>query len=423
MGILPWLWDPSDADAYHTLPNTLTPADCSTHIWPYGRLLFMILSGWFNTLQWPDSYRATGSSFLELAIDFEVSTGFDLPCCCKTSCFTRPIGCMCKAFEQLLLILEQISPSPVVWGERKQNVSSLRCIGLPVLRGIGRKPLFVGGKNTIKALERLPRATWLRTPTVSKNAWLKSTHTSYTELGRRASKLIWVSNHFTLSPHFEIPFSSVRPPIQATFVAYPLKAPANVLAFSPKIPICGPHSSSKCPECVHELVTFCCFHHHASLSLPTYSKLYCHTHRLSACGACALKQHDAAHCCRLNHHACKSHDLPTCDLCVSNKYLKHPCQPQTCCKRHHSPRAASALHTATKRKHPAPACERAQKRPRTTRQKPTPKASPSQSGKRTRPSLPQCPPLPFPDSHTSTPLSSSSISVNRTVNKPRPAPD
>ena len=149
----PWGWAP-DGPTEHfgqRLVGSGTP-----HSWRYTRPLLRAMWSYLSTLEWPVGQPLT-VTYLELAMDFEVATGMDLPAAKRhregslTSAADRA-----EAFASMLHHLgHHLSPHLVHGGELIQRGFSLSPLGVPRSAGLSRRPIFAGGAETERLLHQL----------------------------------------------------------------------------------------------------------------------------------------------------------------------------------------------------------------------------------------------------------------------------
>ncbi|KAJ9444445.1 Retrovirus-related Pol polyprotein from type-1 retrotransposable element R2 [Diplonema papillatum] len=70
----PWEWAPQETEV---IQNSL--ADYMPRNWKHGRALYLALAQWLASLRWAKSEEEMAVTFIELAVDFEVESGMDLP--------------------------------------------------------------------------------------------------------------------------------------------------------------------------------------------------------------------------------------------------------------------------------------------------------------------------------------------------------
>ncbi|KAJ9441958.1 hypothetical protein DIPPA_19806 [Diplonema papillatum] len=127
--------------------------------WPYGGRAMRALKGWLSALRWTNAGEV---SCVELAVDFEVHTGVDVPAPPgirrlaanqRGKTLWTMLSTLCRLCQDLQL------PSPLP-AERKVRVGSMRTLGAPMLwGGLTPRPRFAGGEETHGVLgTSFPRA-------------------------------------------------------------------------------------------------------------------------------------------------------------------------------------------------------------------------------------------------------------------------
>ncbi|KAJ9463405.1 Retrovirus-related Pol polyprotein from type-1 retrotransposable element R2, partial [Diplonema papillatum] len=127
--------------------------------WPYGGRAMRALKGWLSALRWTNAGEV---SCVELAVDFEVHTGVDVPAPpgirrLAANQRGKTLWTMLSTLCRLCRDLQLPSPLPA---ERKVRVGSMRTLGAPMLwGGLTPRPRFAGGEETHGVLEAsFPRA-------------------------------------------------------------------------------------------------------------------------------------------------------------------------------------------------------------------------------------------------------------------------
>ena len=127
--------------------------DVKNTAWPrkHGQPLFDAVVWWLSSLRWPsteDRMATFNVTLLEMVVDFEVSTGIDVPLGeqSKNVPYFMP---KVRSFSSLMQIVEKMAkPHAVIQGEWKLAKSLYPMIGNIPYRGLTRRPVFVGGKVT-----------------------------------------------------------------------------------------------------------------------------------------------------------------------------------------------------------------------------------------------------------------------------------
>ena len=151
----PWGWDPPDALALLGMSPPLR--------WRYGRALFFAFVDYLGRLQWPQGQPSHGITFVELAVDFEVVTGMNLPAAPRRGGgrVVPPIADRAQAVAAMLKALAiHAAPALIHGGERSPSVRSLQLLGLPPSFGLAARPVLLGGaasEDVLRQLARVPR--------------------------------------------------------------------------------------------------------------------------------------------------------------------------------------------------------------------------------------------------------------------------
>lgn len=146
-----------------------------------------ILIGYFRRLKWaPPTAEHKGGTWLEMAIDVEVSTGLDLRSVKvgrgppkKPSAFQEPLSLGEKArhLSRTVQALEKKLQISFIPGARSQKIWALRPVGLAAVCGTEYRPTVLGGETTMEAMIQSFKAP----PILSKRG-------AYIEKGRGASQ-------------------------------------------------------------------------------------------------------------------------------------------------------------------------------------------------------------------------------------------
>ena len=179
----PWAWDPPGPRQQLALRAAeALPVPRSGAFWwrkgetacVHGPVLWRALIHYLRELRWPPAaaWSGHGATWLELVIDFEVSTGLDVPRKLMRDGRTQTgeppghgsIGERMRVFAQAVQRLERLLREPVVPGgasgaARRQRWGwSLGALGMPpklTPLGVLRRPLLAGGAETERVLRRL----------------------------------------------------------------------------------------------------------------------------------------------------------------------------------------------------------------------------------------------------------------------------
>ncbi|KAJ9436387.1 Retrovirus-related Pol polyprotein from type-1 retrotransposable element R2 [Diplonema papillatum] len=344
----------------------LHPDDC-----PPRRLNFEAIAGpgtfaavggerWFRALQyWLDGmcWSVAGDvSTAELAIDFEVYTGLDLPGSVVATTDGTPLSMRARVLARLLKTvgdaLERNGDEPPLPGRKLEKIGSLRTVGAPpCLTGYEMRPIFRGGTETMEVLE-----TQLTTARHGFNgeAWGMDLFPTYGG-GRAERAARWaVFNDAT---------EKKKGKKSAVVGGDPWYVPEGVPRHEKwGERVCHEHQKVKCDVCKRrgKSVAWCCKAHHKEDD--GLAVKFCAQHRLTQCATCKT----IAECCRNGHHRCLDHGMPTCAHCSRLADLRSR-RPKLCCRKgHHRAAVARAEESTTKKRKaepesPAPAPRQAKR--------------------------------------------------------------
>ncbi|KAJ9441691.1 hypothetical protein DIPPA_28209 [Diplonema papillatum] len=344
----------------------LHPDDC-----PPRRLNFEAIAGpgtfaavggerWFRALQyWLDGmcWSVAGDvSTAELAIDFEVYTGLDLPGSVVATTDGTPLSMRARVLARLLKTvgdaLERNGDEPPLPGRKLGTIGSLRTVGAPpCLTGYEMRPIFRGGTETMEVLE-----TQLTTARHEFNgeAWGMDLFPTYGG-GRAERAARWaVFNDAT---------EKKKGKKSAVVGGDPWYVPEGVPRHEKwGERVCHEHQKVKCDVCKRrgKSVAWCCKAHHKEDD--GLAVKFCAQHRLTQCATCKT----IAECCRNGHHRCLDHGMPTCAHCSRLADLRSR-RPKLCCRKgHHRAAVARAEESTTKKRKaepesPAPAPRQAKR--------------------------------------------------------------
>ncbi|KAJ9458264.1 hypothetical protein DIPPA_13351 [Diplonema papillatum] len=328
----------------------LHPDDC-----PPRRLNFEAIAGpgtfaavggerWFRALQhWLDGmcWSVAGDvSTAELAIDFEVYTGLDLPGSVVATTDGTPLSMRARVLARLLKTvgdaLERNGDEPPLPGRKLGTIGSLRTVGAPpCLTGYEMRPIFRGGTETMEVLE-----TQLTTARHEFNgeAWGMDLFPTYGG-GRAERAARWaVFNDAT---------EKKKGKKSAVVGGDPWYVPEGVPRHEKwGERVCHEHQKVKCDVCKRrgKSVAWCCKAHHKEDD--GLAVKFCAQHRLTQCATCKT----IAECCRNGHHRCLDHGMPTCAHCSRLADLRSR-RPKLCCRKgHHRATVARGEEAASKKR-------------------------------------------------------------------------
>jgi len=149
-----WAWDPPGPRLhYRDVLQGVTPP----RLWSHGLILFSSFVHYLSSIAWPQGVPNPGITFIELAIDFELATGVDLPCAPRHHAQPPPypLGDRALMFSHLLQQLSAYLGSPPHAGSCSRKIHSLSLFGIPVGAGITTRPVLLAGAVTESVLQQL----------------------------------------------------------------------------------------------------------------------------------------------------------------------------------------------------------------------------------------------------------------------------
>ncbi|KAJ9449774.1 hypothetical protein DIPPA_32221 [Diplonema papillatum] len=344
----------------------LHPDDC-----PPRRLNFEAIAGpgtftavagerWFRALQyWLDGmcWSVAGDvSTAELAVDFEVYTGLDLPGSLVATTGGTPLCIRARMLARMLKTigeaLERKGVGPLLPGRKLEKIGSLRTVGAPpCLTGYEMRPIFRGGEETMGILETQLKAS---RHAFTGEAWGMDLFPTYgRERAERAAR--WAA--------FDDATEKKKGKKSAVVGGDPWLVPEGILRHEKwGERVCPGHQKVKCDVCKRrgKSVAWCCQAHHREGD--GLAVKMCAEHRMTQCATCKT----TAECCRNHHHRCLDHGMPTCDGCKKHADLRSR-RPGHCCRKgHHRAAVARGEETTTKKRKaepegPAPAPRQAKR--------------------------------------------------------------
>ncbi|KAJ9456892.1 Retrovirus-related Pol polyprotein from type-1 retrotransposable element R2 [Diplonema papillatum] len=250
--------------------------------WPYGGRAMRALKGWLSALRWTNAGEV---SCVELAVDFEVHTGVDVPAPpgirrLAANQRGKTLWTMLSTLCRLCRDLQLPSPLPA---ERKVRVGSMRTLGAPMLwGGLTPRPRFAGGEETHGVLE----ASFPRAAAGDGKNWGGDVFPQYDAARRAQRSLRW-----------DVPTPLPQRPRLPVLVP---AAQADPLLRTQSV--CDACAKQKCAVCTGMrrnyslVVDQCCqVHHRPDDGLRIQC---CRAHRLTRCGTCP----NADACCGRGHH-------------------------------------------------------------------------------------------------------------------------
>ena len=283
----------------------------------WGLKRFRALVAWLGGLEWTERGQV---SMLELAVDFELFSGLEVPLRDGTPRGVKERGnvfrCMLSALEKLS---GQQGMGSCLLGNRICRTTSLSSLGILGLTGMQPRPRFRDARTgtVIDTQERGSDVLALRPVYPDWPA------------GRQAQ------------------WDEPAPPQQ---LSDPVHVPGAELE-TRALGTCIAHHKTRCGPCRAlnrrdvPTVEMCCQHHHSvDDGLPVAA---CSEHRMTKCGECPTP----AACCRSGHHVCHAHGRGTCDVCLALPTLAER-RPAACCRRghHQADRLSAPMSPEHKRK-------------------------------------------------------------------------
>ena len=149
----PWGWDPPGPRlSYAAVLNSVA----IPRRWPHGNDLFQAFTTYLGDLKWPLEASSRGITYIELAVDFELAMGVDLPCAPRHRGLSAPvpIGDRSFAFSNILRhVTEHLGTLPHA-GRSTRKIRSLAPFGLPVGAGLPARPILLAGSATEAVLRQ-----------------------------------------------------------------------------------------------------------------------------------------------------------------------------------------------------------------------------------------------------------------------------
>jgi hypothetical protein len=306
---------------------------------------YVALCAYLHALEWPkltlteESRAIFNVTFAELAIDFELYTGLNLPAAKRRApCTVAPLVDRAQAFSSLLdLATITAAPRVLFGGVKKQRVYSLAPVGVQKSSGLSRRPILLCGAETEVVLEQLLRSshagvTAAPGQTVVLKGWWQSLIPAYPSdradrsaeweaLARqtpRAPRLRAAASVSRTTPSSTLTTSSsscarnsppsASPPTDWTSTPSAVVPPG--LDKRPRLGtrlagLCELHGRCLCAACRSAkrppLLRLCCRRHH-SVSDPRMAD-FCESHRRTPCARCQALSACADVCCGKGHHA------------------------------------------------------------------------------------------------------------------------
>ncbi len=245
--------------------------------WDFGESMLKALKGWLQALRWTNAGEVSN---VELAMDFEVFTGIDLPGGEGPSTVVERGKSLWTVLSSFMRTCKRLGLPEPLPAERVCRVGCLVPLGAPhVYGGLSLRPIFAGGEETMKVLELS-----LARKDVLKETWGSDLFPDYSEISRSERAKSWSVSTVPKRPN--------APQIVATKHA----------GFALGGRLCTAHRKPKCHSCAQMkrnyslTIDACCQVHHTQdddLLIEC-----CTSHRMTRCGKCAT----AGKCCLKGHH-------------------------------------------------------------------------------------------------------------------------
>ena len=319
-------------------------------------LHYVALCAYLHALEWPkltlteESRAMYNITFAELAIDFELFSGLDLPAAKRRAPGTvAPLMDRAQAFSSLLdLATSHAAPRVLFGGVKKVRVYSLAPLGVQKTSELSRRPILLCGAETEVVLEQLLRSSHAGVAAASTAWWLsyipayppdrvdrtaewealalQKPRKSYLQAAAKvrttSSSTLTLSSSscsrtsptpLTASPS-ELPSPPSPSPPRASqltdWTATPTAVVPPGLDKRPRLgtrlaALCELHGHCLCAACREAkkppLLRLCCRRHHSASSRRMTD--FCESHRRTSCARCQALSSCADVCCGKGHHA------------------------------------------------------------------------------------------------------------------------
>ena len=313
----PWGWAPDGPFEQfgQRLAGAGTPRD-----WRYSRSFLRAVCSYLEKLKWPMGPPWRTVTYVELALDFEVATGMDLPASKRHRDGTPPpIADRAQAFANILRTLTVLlSPLPVHGGHCIRLSYSLAPLGVPRSAGLSRRPILAGGAETERLLHQLEALSTRKTgrqpvgaPGNQRwNGWGQGFVPQHLP-ARVASMSDWTGRGGTLGA--TLGAHKLEPAVPIAGGIAPQEAEKRPILGNRLLPVCPRHRRPICAGCrakgPHKVPLLrCCAVHHTETESPMVD--FCAAHRRTSCGKCAptgRHSRSADACCALGHHKASDH--------------------------------------------------------------------------------------------------------------------
>jgi hypothetical protein len=274
----PWLWAPPGPTLQfaHLLPLPTNAAS-----WRHSGGLFCALRSYLGRLHWPATTpdpRPRPITFVELALDFELTTGFLLPPLYRGRTAgtpaTRPppqqpasLYHRSYTFAAMWRSLERLTTTASLpWPHAEPTRSfALGALGLPASQGLDSRPALVHPSAVGAALRQIPPVP----PRPQRpRSWARSSSSATLQLAAAAEPPPKRHKPSPAAPRPRKPRSAPADGWLGACPAPPAAWRPAASAWERMSQLCPAHSAPLCSSCVRNRgprLPWCCLHHHSSL--------------------------------------------------------------------------------------------------------------------------------------------------------------
>ncbi len=152
----PWSWSPPNAAQFPNSLHDYWPG--LTDGWSWSHVFFVAMKNWLKQLRWGPVEAGHQVTLLEMVIDFEVTTGVDVPVLPKTNeSFGAELLRKTRTMNCALTTLKKLQKGPVMPATQIKHSGWLKALtaaarGIELL-GLDRRPVF--GIETLCVMEEL----------------------------------------------------------------------------------------------------------------------------------------------------------------------------------------------------------------------------------------------------------------------------
>jgi hypothetical protein len=286
MRILPPMHAWREAEGRPAGPYTVDFARIPDEVprWTFGARLMRAMKAWLSALRWTDGGEVSN---IELAFDFEIFTGVDIP---GPPDAPVPANRRARTLGHMLAVLgricEDLQLPPPLPAQRVARLYCLRTMGAPVVcGGLSRRPHFAAGEETSAVLEASLEGA-IFTAGLADGSWGGDVFPRYDAQRRADRARRW---------------EAAGPRLVRSERPVPVPSPQADTGMNGRA-ACNACAKAKCAVCAgvprHYAPTVdqCCqAHHRPDDGLPVQC---CPLHHLTRCGGCT----NATECCKKGHH-------------------------------------------------------------------------------------------------------------------------